>query len=230
MKTIGILGGMGPESTINYYGEIIKRFREITTKDEYPNIVINSIDMTKMLSYVASNNMEDLVSYLITELNKLVLAGADICAISSNTPHIVFNAIQKKLEIPLISIVESTAYRAKEKELKKILLIGTSFTMKNDFYSEIFCKHDISIVVPKESDQDIIHNIIFPELEQGIVIPEKKLQLKSICNEIISKGNIDSIILGCTELPLMIDSNDFDIEVLDTADIHIDELVGYITG
>ena len=96
MQTIGLLGGMGPESTINYYKDLIDKYRTITQKDEYPNIIINSIDMTKMLNFIANEQFNELSMYLIDEINKLINAGADICAICSNTPHIVYDNIKEK--------------------------------------------------------------------------------------------------------------------------------------
>lgn len=225
MKTIGLLGGIGPESTINYYKNIISLYRDITKKDEYPNILINSIDMTKMLNLVANMQFEDLVTYLSCEIDKLILAGAEICAICSNTPHIVFDSLRLKFSIPIVSIVDATSKEAFQRNLKKVLLIGTSFTMKNDFYSKSFKKYNIETCVPDTNDQRVIHNIIFPELEAGIVIPQKKKKLIKTCKKIITNNKLDGIILGCTELPLMINSNDFNIEVLDTVEVHIKEIV-----
>ncbi len=225
MKIIGLLGGMGPESTISYYKNIIDLYRNISNKDEYPNILINSINMTKMLNFVENKQFDELTKYLSEELNKLTLMGADICAICSNTPHIVFESLVDKVSKPILSIVEATADNASQKNLKKVLLIGTSFTMKNNFYSERFEDKGIKIIVPNSDEQDIINNIIFPELEAGIVLPEKKRQLIGICSAIIKNNDLDGIILGCTELPLMISGDDFDIEVLNTVDIHVTKLV-----
>jgi aspartate racemase len=112
-----------------------------------------------------------------------------------------------------------------DSELKKLLLIGTGFTMKNTFYQDKISKYDISVVIPSELNQEIIHNIIFPELEEGIIIPEKKTQMIRICNEIINRENIDGVILGCTELPLMIGDNDLNVEVLNTTQNHVDAIV-----
>jgi aspartate racemase len=228
MKIIGLLGGLGPESTVNYYKEIINRYRTKTGKDEYPHIIINSVNMTRIMEMVSNKEYKELIEYLELEIIKLITAGVDFCAICSNTPHIVFNEIKDRIIKPMISIVDSTAQKAKTLRLKKVLLLGTKFTMSNNFYNKCFQEYNIDVLVPEESEQDIIHNIIFPELEEGIVIPEKKEKLIKMCNKIIDENDIDGIILGCTELPLMINENDFEIKVLDTVDIHVEDIVNRV--
>jgi len=225
MKTVGILGGMGPESTVDYYKSIISGFRAEKNDNQYPQIIINSINMSEMLSYVASKDYTTLIALLLKGINDLRSAGADFAVIASNTPHVVFNEVQEKSPIPLISIVEATALKARFLNLKRLLLIGTGFTMNNTFYQDYISQSDISVIVPSAENREIIHNIIFPELEDGIVIPEKKRQMIEICKEIINRENIDGIILGCTELPLMIKDEDLEIEVLNTTQNHVDAIV-----
>lgn len=228
MKKIGILGGMGPESTVDYYKMIIRDFRAGRDDNAYPQILINSIDMTEMLSYVASGEYDKLVNLLVEGICRLKDGGADFALMATNTPHVVFDRVEKKSPLPLISIVEATALKAEALNLKKLLLIGTGFTMKNTFYQQSVSPYGISLSVPSPENQEIIHNIIFPELEEGIVVPEKKIQMINICKNIIKTENIDGIILGCTELPLMIKNEDLDIEVLNTAQIHIEAAVKMI--
>ncbi|MDC7219046.1 MAG: amino acid racemase [Spirochaetales bacterium] len=230
MKVIGLLGGMGPESTVNYYSHIIKLYRERTGKDEYPSIVINSVCMTRMLGMVSRGELDELVDFLAAGVEKLIAAGAEICAICSNTPHLVFEALEKRVSLPLVSIVDAAATEAQRREAKRVLLIGTSFTMKNDFYSKSFGARGISLFVPEPQEQEIIHNTIFPELEEGIVIPEKKAVLLNICRKIMTENKLDGVILGCTELPLMIKPGDFDREIYDTVEIHIDALLKEAMG
>lgn len=225
MQKVGIIGGLGPESTIDYYKNIISIYRKETGDSNYPKIIINSINMTEMLSYIEIKDYSKLIDLLLSSISQLKNTGADFALIASNTPHIVFDQLKEKSTLPLISIVEETCKKAFSLKIKKILLIGTAFTMKSDFYQKGFSKYDIDTIVPDQNEQDIIQNIIFPELEEGIIIPEKKKQLIKICNEIINKENIDGIVLGCTELPLMIKDNDFNIKVLNTTRIHIDAVV-----
>jgi aspartate racemase len=127
----------------------------------------------------------------------------------------------KRTKIPIISIVEETCKYVKSKNLKKVLLTGTIFTMEKDFYKKSFEKFGIECIVPDDDEKKQIQNIIFPHLEDGIIIEKDKLLFKEICNKIIKEKNIDGIILGCTELPLMIHEDDFDVFVLDTMEIHI---------
>jgi len=225
MNKIGIIGGLGPESTLEYYKRIIYGYRNITGDENYPQLFINSVNMTEILSYVADNDYEKLANVLTNEINKLKTIGADYVAIASNTPHVVIDELVKKLTIPIISIVEETCKFAKNNHLKKVLLTGTIFTMKNDFYQKSFDKYGIECIVPNDNEKDIIQNIIFPNLENGIIIEKDKFVFKEVCNNIIKEKNIDGIILGCTELPLMIKKDDFDISVLDTMEIHIKSIL-----
>jgi len=225
MKKIGILGGMGPESTVEYYKRIIYGYKNITNNENYPQLFINSINMTEMLSYVANNDYEKLIKLLADEIHSLEKIGADFIAIASNTPHVVIDEVKQKTTVPIISIVEETCKYIKNSNLKKVLLTGTLFTMKNNFYKKSLEKYNIECIVPNDSEKIAIQNIIFPNLENGIIIDSDKLIFKEICNRIIKEENIDGIILGCTELPLMISKDDFGINVLDTMGIHIKSIV-----
>jgi aspartate racemase len=127
--------------------------------------------------------------------------------------------------MPIINIVEETCKHVKNKNLKKVLLTGTIFTMEMDFYKKAFEKYNIECIVPNDNEKKIIHNIIFPNLENGIVIEKDKIAFKNLCNKIIMDNNIDGLILGCTELPLIVNESDFNICILDTMDIHIKSIL-----
>jgi len=225
LKKIGIIGGIGPASTVEYYRGIIKGYRELTNDENYPQIFINSVNMTEMLNYIVNSDKKGLIDFLTFEIDKLRIIGADYIAIASNTPHLVIDNLIEKSTIPVISIVEETCKYTKSKELKRVLLIGTLFTMENNFYERAFEKYNIECIVPDDNEKKIIHNIIFPNLENGIIVEEDKFVLKELCNKIIREKNIDGIILGCTELPLILDENDFNICVLDTVKIHIKSIL-----
>ncbi|HOO70547.1 MAG TPA: amino acid racemase [Spirochaetota bacterium] len=225
MKTLGIIGGIGPQSTLDYYREIISGYRKISGSPDYPHIIINSIDMTGMLDLVARSDYPNLVRLLVSEIEKLKRAGAEFALIASNTPHIVFDDVKRSSPLPLISIVEATAEKAQSLKLKRLLLLGTGFTMKSRFYADCLSRYGISVSVPPEQEQKFIHEVIFDDLEEGIVIPEKKARVVALCAAIIEKESIDGIILGCTELPLMIRDGDFNVAVLNTAGIHIEAAV-----
>jgi aspartate racemase len=225
MNKIGIIGGIGPASTVEYYNGIIKGYQELTNDENYPQIFINSINMTEMLNYLVNSNREGLIDLLTAEIDKLRIIGADFVAVASNTPHLVIDNLIEKSLIPIISIVEETCKYAKIKALKRVLLTGTLFTMKNNFYETAFEKYNIECIVPDDNDKNVIHNIIFPNLENGIIIEKDKSVLKDLCNKIIREKKIDGIILGCTELPLILNENDFNVCVLDTVKIHVKSIL-----
>jgi len=225
MKKAGIIGGIGPVSTLDYYTGIINGVRERIKNDNYPEIIINSVNMTEMLSYISKEDWDSLAHMLLNGIQSLADAGADFAAIASNTPHIVFDRIQKQSALPLISIVDATCSWARQRGCKTVVVIGTRFTMSSGLYSEAFKKYDITAVVPSGQEQEVIHNIIFPKLEDGIVVPEDKEKMIAIANGLLVNNEADGLVLGCTELPLMIQDGDLDTLILNTTRIHIDSIV-----
>jgi len=228
MKRVGIVGGIGPASTLDYYSGIISGVRSKHGGEDYPEIIIYSINMTEMLSLVSRKAWEMLAAMLLAAIESLSAAGADFAAIASNTPHIVFEQVRRQSALPLISIVDATCEQAQLQKVKKAVIVGTRFTMSSGLYSEALEKHKITAVMPSDSEQEVIHNIIFPKLEDGIVIPEDKRKMLEIVNGLLTTQNADALILGCTELPLMIKETDIDRIVLNTTQIHIDAIVNFI--
>ncbi len=225
MKKAGIIGGLGPASTLDYYQDIISGYRKIMKTNEYPSLVIDSVNMTEVLSYVAENKREQLVSFLMKSVKYLTAAGADFAVMASNTPHIVFEELKKLSPIPLISIVEATCKHAKSLGCKKVVVLGTLYTMKNGLYVKPLKNSGIEAFVPESEEQMVIQNIIFPNLEDGIVLPEEKEKMIGIAAKLIKNHNADGLVLGCTELPLMIKPEDMDINILNTTQIHIQEII-----
>jgi len=222
---VGIIGGLGPESTVEYYKRIVDGYRKIKNDGSYPKIIIESIDMTEMLGYVNNRDYDGLVCLLAGTLNNLKTAGADFAVISSNTPHIVFDKLEKISPIQLISIVEEAGRKAQKLKLKKVGLLGTSSTMKENFYGDVFKKWNIDVVVPDINDQEYIQQIIFSELEFGIVKAETKKGLIEIIKRMVTEDGIDGVILGCTELPLILQNKDMDIPFIDTVDEHVKSII-----
>ncbi|MFA6938261.1 MAG: amino acid racemase [Treponema sp.] len=220
-KVPGIIGGVGPASTLDYYNDIVNGYREITKDDSYPNLVIKSVDMTKMLSYLDSNDYNWLVDFLKNHIQNLKDAGAEFAAIASNTPHIIFDELKKVSPLPLVSIVESTCKYAVENNYKSVLILGTKFTMQSTLYTSAFEKYNIKAVVLNKAQIEKVHSLIFPKLEQGIVVPEDKKQMVLLANEICNEQNIDAVVLGCTEIPIMIKQGDLVRPVLNTTEIHV---------
>ena len=226
MKTLGIIGGIAPESTIEYYRLIIESYRAQEPDGNYPSLIINSINLKKMIELIEANKLAEITEYLLSEVQKLARAGADIGLLASNTPHIVFDDLQHKSPIPLISIVRAAYQAAQAMGLKKIGLFGTRFTMQGQFYPEVFSSRGIELVVPDIGDQEYIHDKYMNELINGIFLDETRQGLLAIAKRMKEKTGIQGMILGGTELPLILrDVNDLGIPLFDTTRIHVEQAV-----
>src|SRR6266536_1932018 len=164
MKILGIIGGLGPESTVDYYQRIIALYRERTGDGSYPEFIINSVDLKKGLDFMDANDLTGMADYLLQGVGKLAPAGADFGLISANTPHIVFEEVASKSPIPLISIVEATCAAAKARKLKRLALFGTRYTMQGTFYPKVFSREGIELLVPEPNDRAYIHDKYLNEL------------------------------------------------------------------
>ena len=225
MKTIGILGGLGPESTVEYYKGIIRAFQK--NECGYPEIMIYSANLNQFWKIIKAGEHDELIIWLAERIESLYDAGADFAVIASNTPHIVFDEVNLRSPMPLLSIVEQTCKKAKEMDLKKCGLFGTGFTMQSNFYQDCFNKHDISIAVPDEDDRKFLDDKIFSELAIGIIKDETRKQFLQIARKMIDVESIDSLILACTELPLILSGDEYGIPFLSTTAIHIESIVKY---
>ena len=226
MKTLGIIGGLGPESTVDYYQRIIALHRERTGDRHYPEFVIVSVDLRKGLDFMDANDLSGMANYLLEGIDKLARAGADFGIISANTPHIVFDEVAPKSPIPLISIVEATRAAAKMQNLKRLALFGTRYTMQATFYSKVFSREGIELLVPDLEDQAYIHYKYLNELVSGKFLPETRSDLLAIVDRMKANNNIDGVILAGTELPLILrDSEHNGIPFLDTTEIHCEAAV-----
>src|SRR6266487_964250 len=177
MKILGIIGGLGPESTIDYYGKIIALYRQRTGDGSYPQFIINSINMKKGLDFMEANNLAGMAEYLLEEIGKLARAGATFGLISANTPHIVFDEVASKSPVPLISIVEATCAAVKAQKLNRLALFGTRYTMQGTFYPKAFSREGIELFVPGLEDQTYIHDKYLNELVLGKFLPETRAGL-----------------------------------------------------
>lgn len=229
MKVAGIVGGIGPESTIEYYRFIIEAYRSKTVDGSYPHVIINSIDLKRMLDGIAAGRLDETAEFLSYELDRVSSAGADFAVLAANTPHIVFDKLKQRCKIPLISIVEATCRAAAAISLNRVGLFGTKFTMQGGFYQEVFKKASIDMIVPSEAQQEYIHNKYMNELVNGTLLEETKGKLVLIADEMRKKRGIQALILGGTELPLILrDAKEIGIPLLDTTKIHVTEIVQMI--
>ncbi|MGA7146266.1 MAG: amino acid racemase [Desulfobacterales bacterium] len=225
MKTIGIIGGIGPESTVDYYKEIIAAFHTKYSDLAYPEIIVYSVNMNELMKFVETKNWPELSEWLLEKIFSLHRAGAEFAAIASNTPHIIFDEIKTKSPIPLLSIVEATCNKAQEMGLKNVGLMGTKLTMEAEFYKKPFISTGISVVVPSREEQQLIHHKLFSEIELGIFKDSTREALLSIAKRMVDEEGIDSLILGCTELPLILTESKYHIPFLNTSAIHCESII-----
>src|SRR6266516_8126862 len=189
MKILGIIGGLGPESTVDYYQRIIALYRERTGDGSYPEFIIKSVNLRKGLDFMDANDLTGMADYLLEGIGNLARAGADFGLISANTPHIVFDDIASKSPIPLISIVEATCAAAKTRNLKRLALFGTRYTMKATFYPKVFAREGIKLIVPERDDQDYLHEKYSSELVPGNFLPETRAGLLAIVDRMKAQGD-----------------------------------------
>jgi len=226
MKTLGIIGGLGPESTIDYYQKIIALYRERTRNGSYPEFIVASVNLRKGLDFMDANDLAGMADYLLQGISKLARAGADFGLISANTPHIVFDDVASKSPIPLISIVEATCAAAKTRNLKRLALFGTAYTMQGTFYAKVFSREGIELLVPEPNDQDYIHDKYMNELVPGKFLAETRSGLLAIVDRMKAKSDIEGVILAGTELPLILrDPAHNRIPFLNTTKIHVEAAV-----
>jgi aspartate racemase len=224
-RRVGIVGGIAPESTIEYYRLILTSYRARSSRAGNPSIIINSIDLTKTLA-LAANDLDALTDYMVAEVDTLVRAGADFAVIASNTPHIVFDEIQRRVPIPMISIVEAAAEAAAARGLRRLGLFGTRFTMQGPSYPRVFARAGIELVTPGEEEQSYIHDKYVGELVNAVFLPDTREGLLRIVRRMVARDAIDGLILGGTELPLILrDDGDVPVPLLDTTGIHVEKIV-----
>lgn len=225
MKKIGLVGGTGPESTLMYYKELNCIIDEMTANKTMPDIAIESVNFRKAWNMVVEKDYEALADYLSEKINCLKKSGSEVISLTAVTMHIVYDLIQEKTGVELISIPKAVCNEVERRNYKKIGLLGTIFTMEQDYMKNDFEQAGIEVIVPNEKDRKLVAKRIFEELEVGTV---KESTLKEF-NEIISNMNaeygIEAVILGCTELPLLLNDDNCVLPCLDSVAIHIKELI-----
>jgi aspartate racemase len=226
MKIIGMIGGLGPESTVDYYRRLLATYAALRPEGSAPSIIINSLDVKKGLAMVGNHQLGELTDYLVFEIERLARAGAEIGLLSANTPHIVFDEVARRSQIPLVSIVEATCAKAKSLGLKRLGLFGTRFTMQGRFYPDVFLREGVGLVVPQVDEQDYIHDKYVNQLIPGKFLPETREGLLAIAARMRAEDGIQALILGGTELPLILtDSTPLGIPFLDTTQIHVEAIL-----
>ncbi|QCT94867.1 aspartate/glutamate racemase family protein [Caminibacter mediatlanticus TB-2] len=216
MKKCGLIGGMSWESSLTYYKIINEEINKKLGNLHSGKIILYSVDFEEIAKLQRENNWEKSGEILANVAKNLENAGADFVLICTNTMHKVADDVKRAINIPLIDIRDVVIEEVKNKNLKKVLLLGTKFTMEDKFYKKYLVKKGIDIIVPSLKERDFIHKVIFNELCLGVI----KTTSKEEFLKIINSYNVDGVILGCTEIGMIINQNDLNIEVLDTTLLH----------
>jgi len=223
MKKIGIIGGLGPEPTVEYYKIITGHFQG--KRSGFPRIIIYSMDVDELRDLFEAERYGDVVETLSEGTRALHGAGADFGLIAANTPHIVYDELVEISPIPLLSIVKETRRVIERRGLRRVGLLGTSYTMRSDLFQRELEPAGIEVFVPDETEREQVQRRIYEELTVGTFLEETRTELLGIVGKLIERHSIEGLILGCTELPLILDRDEFDIPFFDTTRIHAEAAV-----
>ena len=223
------MGGLSPESTTVYYEHIVREYRRRFGDHSYPEIVIYSVNFQRFIDWMRDERWDLVAEGLAEAVERLGRAGADFALIASNTVHIVFDEVQKRSTIPLISIIDATAEAIEREGLRRVGLLGTLFTMTRDFYREGLARRGIEVVTPSREYMELVDRVIFEELVNGVLKPESKEEFLRIIGELERMG-ARGVILGCTEIPLLVSQEDVSIKLFDTARIHAEKALELALG
>jgi aspartate racemase len=229
LKTVGIVGGLGPESTIDYYRRIIEVWQGAEPSTS-PAIIIDSLDAQRALRLVA-NDRSAFRDYLAASLQRLAAAGADFAAMTANTPHIVFDELAAQSSIPLVSIVEVCAQEAQRRGMTRLGLIGTRFTMDAPFYPEVCGRYGITVVLPDDVERSWVHERYVGQLLPGDFREETRAEFTSLITRMRDEEGIEAMILGGTELPLLLKAREIaGLRLLDSTELHVAGIVARLRG
>ncbi|MCD4753840.1 MAG: aspartate/glutamate racemase family protein [Anaerolineaceae bacterium] len=226
MKRIGILGGMSPESTVAYYEQIVRQYMAEFHDHGYPEILIHSVTFQPYIGWQEKNQWDVMAEELTHAAQGLEKAGADFIVIATNTMHKVAKEIQSGINIPILSLLDVVAEAILSLDIDCVGLLGTKYTMEDGFYSEALNKKGIRVLIPSQNDREEVHRVIFEELIAGEILKSSKEKYLAIIEELKSQG-ARGIILGCTEIPLLIQAEDTDVAVFDTTILHANASLYY---
>lgn len=225
MKKIGLVGGTGPESTMMYYQKLNAKIDRLTDGEHMPDLTIESVDFHKAWSYMTKAQHEELAEYLSEKVSCLRVGGAEIISLTAGTMHIVFDEIEEKTKVSLFSIPKAVCAEAVARGYRKVGLLGTIFTMEKDYMKKDLCKAGIEVFIPEKADRELVAKRIYEELELGLVKESTLREFQSIIKRMQAEDGIEAVILGCTELPLLLDEETCPVSCLDSVEIHINELI-----
>ena len=227
MKKIGLIGGTGPESTLVYYKEINTICNKKCGGNAFPEMSVESLNLFKALELVKDNKLDELADYIAGRIDNLVRGGAEIVALTAATMHVVYERLKPKVSVPFISIPETVAEEAAARGYKKIGLLGTLFTMEQDYLKKPVEMRGVH--VPSAEDRKTVNSIIGGELEFGVVKPESVEKLVGVISRMKAEAGIEAVILCCTELPLALNEKNCPVPPLDIMQLHIEKLCNLIS-
>ena len=224
MKKIGLVGGTGPESTVMYYKALNALVDEATGGEHMPEIAIESVDFRKTWAQICEGRHEDLAAYLSEKVMLLKRSGAEVVALTAVTMHMVCDKIEDQTQVSLVRIPEAVCEVATARGYRRVGVLGTAATMEGDFMKKAFWDAEIEIVVPEEEDRALVARRIFEELEFGVVKESTRQELNAVIKKLKDRHNIEAVVLGCTELPLILNDENAVLPCLDAMEIHIEKL------
>lgn len=228
MKRIGLVGGTGPESTLEYYKEITRIIGEKTNHQAFPELTVDSVDLYKLYPWLQAGDYDKVASYLQESVKRLYACDVDYIAFTAVTCHIVYDEVAASVPVPMVSIPQTTADYIKDRGFRKVGLLGTYFTMDNDYLSRPIAEAGVKVVLPTEEEKRRISDCIYNELEFNIVKPETLAYLEGVIARLKEEEGIEAIVLGCTELPLVLNDSVSPVPCINTVKVHIEKLVQLI--
>jgi aspartate racemase len=228
-KKIGLLGGTTPESTVSYYLYLTREYARRYGDFGFPEILIHSVNFQQFMEWAQSGKWELAADKVVEVFDGLKEAGADFGLLTANTPHIMFDEVARRTSLPLLSIIEVTVGAVRESKMKTVGLLGTATTMDSPMYPEALGAHGIATLIPEAGDRELLSHIIYKELSSGVIKEESKREYLRVMGELEERG-AQGIILGCTEIPLLVKPGDLPIPMFDTTSIHAEKALQIATG
>ncbi|MCR5459584.1 MAG: amino acid racemase [Acetatifactor sp.] len=225
MKKIGLVGGTGPESTLSYYKKLNEEIDKVTCEKSMPDICIESVNFRRAWEYVVKDDREALTEYLAEKVRLLKAGGAQVLSLTAVTMHMVFDELEKRIGVTLVSIPKAVCEEIVKAGIKKVGLLGTMVTMEQDYMKKDLTAAGVEVFVPNEQERELVAKRIYEELEKGIVKESTLQEFQQLIRRMKDENGIEGVILGCTELPLLLNSGNCPVPCFDSVEIHLRKLV-----
>jgi aspartate racemase len=226
MKHIGIVGGLSPESTVEYYKLICEEYNSKTGGWNFPQITIRSVNLQEIADLFMADKWDDMADVIVSAISDLQRSGADFAAIATNTPHNAYERIREFSPLEVLSIMDATAQEIQKDGFEKVGLLGTKQTMEYGFFQRTFANYCIEAITPEKKDREYVNDVIWNDLVHGKITDESRKGYKGVIDRLVQRG-AKGIILGCTEIPLLIKPSDSPVKTYDTTTIHARAILDY---